>query len=109
MRKEVGDEEKALGLVHIKKTPGMKVRNWLTYKMRHCILEFERQAYHTPGSVSMQIFKAKFNQSVHFDIKQLIIRYEGDNNLAKLDNLLANEGVLCRKQDGEYILNPIFG
>ena len=38
----ITDEEKALGIIHIKPTVGIRLRNWLTYNLREQILHFER-------------------------------------------------------------------
>ena len=65
----VDDAEKALGIVHIKPTDGMRLRNWLTYKLREQILDFERVGYYSSGAVSPGIFKSKFNRSVADELK----------------------------------------
>ena len=44
--RSLDDAEKSLGIVQIKKPPGIIVRNWLGYKLREHILSFERRAYH---------------------------------------------------------------
>ena len=72
-RKPIDEEEKALGIVHIRKSTGMILRNWVTYKMRELVMQFERKAFYS--SQSMDIFKAKFNQAMAHEIKGLMIRY----------------------------------
>ena len=107
-RKHVTDEEKSLGIIHIKKTAGMIMRNWLTYKMRFEIMQYERAAYHSKNS-SLYIFKAKFNQSVASEIKQLLFRFYNDNKLEEFDKIVAFKNVLCEKvNDGEYRFNRVF-
>ena len=107
-RKSIDNEEKALGIIHIKSTTGIILRNWLTYKMREQILLFERSAYHSSKVACLDLFKAKFNQSMASDIKQLMFRYNNENNLDRFDKIIAYQGILCEKvQDGEYRLNKI--
>ena len=42
----VTNEEKAFGIVKIKLTIGIILRNWLTYKLREEVMLFERRTYH---------------------------------------------------------------
>ena len=108
-QKSINDEEKAFGIVNIKKCTGMILRNWLTYKMREMIMEFERAAYHSPQSTSIDLFKAKYNQAMAYEIKCLLIRYKNDNKLTEFDKLIAYKGILCKKiQEGEYQFQTIF-
>ena len=107
--KSIDDEEKALGIIHIKSTTGVILRNWITYKMREQIMLFERKAYHSPTSATVTIFKAKFENSMAYDIKQLIYRYHNENKLSLFDKIVAFRGILCEKvQEGEYRLNKVF-
>ena len=77
--------------------------------MREQILAFERKAYHSPKSVSIDSFKIKFNHSVAYEIKQLMFRYNNDNNITKFDKFVAYQGIICEKiQEGEYRINTIF-
>ena len=69
--KTVDDTEKSLGLVNIKSTPHITLRNWLGYKLREQILIFERTTYLKSKAPSVDLFKAKFNQTVARGIKQL--------------------------------------
>ena len=85
------------------------LRNWLTYKMREQALQFERKAYHSSKAASFNLFKAKFNQSMAYDIKQLMFRYNNEGKLSKFDNIIGYQGILCEKiQEGEYRLKKIF-
>ena len=100
--KPLNDEEKALGIVNIKKSTGMILRNWLTYKMREMIMQFERESYATK-SVSFELLKAKFNQAMAYEIKGLMIKHKNENRLTKFDTIIAYRGILCKKiQEGEY-------
>ena len=107
-RKGVDDVEKALGILHIKKTTGMLLRNWLTYKLREQVLQYERAVYHTKAA-STEAFKVRYNQSVATEVKNFMYRYSAENKLHIFDNLLGHGNVLFQKiRDGEYRLNKIF-
>ena len=70
-------------------------------------MNFERICYHSK-KVSSDLFKAKFNQSVAFEIKQLVIRFNNDGKLDIFDKIIAYRKILCEKiQDGEYRLNTV--
>ena len=107
--KSITEEEKALGIVTIKPTSGILLRNWLTYKLREQIMLFERMAYHTSRAASADLFKAKFNQSMAFEIKQLMFRFNNENKLPLFDKMIAYQNILCEKiQEGEYRLKTVF-
>ena len=106
--KSIDDEEKAFGIVHIKRTSGILLRNWVTYKLREQALQFERMAYHSSKAASLNLFKAKFNQSMAQEIKQLLFRYNNENKLPLFDKIVAYREILCEKvQEGEYRLKTI--
>ena len=107
--KLVNDEEKALGIVNIKHTNEIFLRNWLTYKLREQVMQFERMAYHSSKAATLDLFKAKFNQSMASEIKQLMFRYNNENKLPLFDKMIAYQGILCEKvQEGEYRLKKVF-
>ena len=85
------------------------LRNWLTYKMREQIMLFERRAYHSSRTASLNIFKAIFDNSMAYNIKQLMFRYNNENKLPLFDKIVAYRGILCEKvHEGEYRLKKIF-
>ena len=101
--KVLDDVEKALGIVKIKKPPGMNLRNWLGYKLREQILLFERSAYHQSKVLTMDLFKAKFNQAVAREIKHLMYRFKNEGRLAQFDKIVAFKGILCEKRERRNI------
>ena len=108
-RKSITDEEKALGIVTIKSTNGILLRNWLTYKLREEVMNFERMAYHSLNAASLDLFKAKLTQSMASEVKHLMFRYNNENKLSLFDSTVAYQGILCEKiQDGEYRLKKLF-
>ena len=64
------------------------LRNWLTYKLREQVMLFERKAYHSPRTVSFDIFKAKYNQSMALEIKHHFFRYKNENSFFYDDTTL---------------------
>ena len=60
--KPITDEEKALGIVNMKGTADIMLRNWVTFKLREQIMFFERKASKSSRFASLDNFKAKFNQ-----------------------------------------------
>ena len=59
LNKNFDDQEKTLGLVNIRSSPGILLRNWVTFKVREQIMNFERKAYHS-GRPSIGSFKGRF-------------------------------------------------
>ena len=105
----VTNEEKSFGIVHIKKTAGMLMRNWLTYKMREQVMDFERKAYHSPAAASISTFKTIFNRAVAYDIKKLMIRFNHEGKIEYFDKVVAYREILCKKyQNGNYQVNEVF-
>lgn len=99
----ITDSEKALGLVTIKSNTGIWLRNWLTYKLREQIMLYERKAYHSPTVASFDLFKARYNQSMAQEIKNLLFRFKSENKLPVFDKIVAYGGIICEKvKDGEY-------
>ena len=106
--RSINDEEKALGLVNVRSSPGILLRNWVTFKVREQIMNFEKNAYHS-GRPSIDSFKAQLNQSMADEVKQIIHRYINEGSTTKVDKLIAFRGVLCKNStNGHYTINPIF-
>ena len=104
----VNDQEKALGLVNVRSSPGILLRNWVTYKIREEIMNFERKAYYS-GRPSIDSFKVYFNQSMAKEVKQILHRYTIEGSVTKIDKLIAYKGILCKKAtNGCYTIKPIF-
>ena len=104
----VTDEEKALGIIHIRKSPGMIARNWLTYRMRAQIMEFERKAYHSPAKASINQFKADFNRAVAYDTKKLFVRFNHEGKIEQFEKFVAYKNIICsRNRNGNYQANKV--
>ena len=101
----ITDAEKALGIVTIKSTPGIMLRNWITYKLREQIILFERVTHHSK-SASIELFKAKFNQSMALEVKHMLFRFKNENKLYYIDEIMTYNGILCEKiKEREYRFN----
>ena len=87
-RLPITDAEKGLGVINIKSTNGILLRNWLTYKLREQVMLLERKAYHSPAAVSNDYFKARLNQSIALEIKQLLLRFKNENKLSSFHELI---------------------
>ena len=108
LNKDVDDQEKALGLVDIKSSPGILLRNWVTFKVREQIMKSEQKAHYS-GCPSMDSFKAQFNRSMADDTKRVLHRFYNEGAFSKIDELVAFNGVLCRKvSEDNYTINHIF-
>ena len=87
----------------------MILRNWLGYKLREQILLFERRAYHQSRTPPIDIFKARYNQAIAREVKDLLYRLRDEGNLRKFDEIIAFGSVLCEKKGGgEYCLKQVF-
>ena len=77
--------------------------------MREQVLDFERRAFYSPKVASLKLFKAEFNQSMAYDMKRLMLRYNNEGKLSRFDEIVGYEGILCKKlQGGNYRVNNIF-
>ena len=81
--KPITDEEKALGIVNMKGTVGIMLRNWITFKLREQLMILERKLSKSSRCASLDNFKIKFNQSMALEIKQHLFRYQEDWNASK--------------------------
>ena len=64
---------------------------------------------HYSGCPSIDSFKAQFNRSMADDIKRVMHRFNSEGAFSKIDELVAFNGVLCRKvSEDNYTINHIF-
>ena len=105
----VSEEEKAFGIIQETTTTGILLRNWLTYLLRNCIMQEEREAYHAPKKADLERIKRKFNQAMAFEIYKKSIRYKNENNSRFFDEMITHEGVLCTiGESGVYQVKEVF-
>ena len=105
----VSEEKKAFGIVQKKPTTGILLRNWLTYLLRDCIMQEEREAHYAPNISKLKKTKSKLNEIIGFEVQIKAIRYKNENNLAFFDKIITHAEVLCKKtEDGEYQIRHVF-
>ena len=77
----VSEKEKIFGV--LAQTPGGILRNWLTFLLRHCIVQQESIAYHNKkGPLNEQMIKMKFNETVKSEVMG---KYRIYSNLGRTD------------------------
>ena len=63
--------------------PGIILRNWITFLLRHCIVEQESIAYHNKkGLLNEQDIRLKFNDRVKAEVMR---KYRIYSNLGRVD------------------------
>ena len=83
----ITDEEKAFGIINKKPPPGILARNWLTYNIRKCILEMEREAHYDNSNI-MQRAKRKIQSSIESELDQKVFIYAADEKLEKFEKFV---------------------
>ena len=96
----ITDEEKAFGIINKKPPPGILARNWLTYTIRKCILEMEREAHYDNINI-MQRAKRKIQSSIESELDQKVFIYAADGKLEKIEKFFAHNEIICKRID-EY-------
>ena len=105
----VSDEEKALGLFQKNPSIGILLRNWLTFFLRKCIADSEREAFYDTGESIIVKIKRKVNRAIGVEIDMKAYRYKHENNLAFFDKIITHAQVLCEKnQNEEYTIKNVF-
>ena len=106
----ISDEERAMGILQYNKNTGVMVRNWLSFLLRRCIADFERESYHNPcyNNTENKI-KRKLNHLITVEIDKKYFRYKHENKLATFKKFFAHANVLCEEhEDEEYMIKNIF-
>ena len=90
--RNVSDQEKALGIVDVKPSPGILLRNWVTFKVREQIMALERKAHYS-GRPSLDSFKAQFNQVMADDVRRVFYRFMNESSKSKVNELIAHSRI----------------
>ena len=102
------DEEKVFGIIIKKTSPGILLRNWITYLLRACVAQIEREAHCAPFDITNKI-KRKVQHEVEQEVQHKLFRYTNENKLDLFDKIITHANVICEKQeDGKYTINHIF-
>ena len=85
------------------------MRNWLTFFLRKCIADSEREAFYDTGESIIVKIKRKVNRAIGVEIDMKAYRYKHENNLAFFDKIITHAQVLCEKnQNEEYTIKNVF-
>jgi len=104
----VSDEEKVFGLITKNKSPGILLRNWLTYLLRFCITQLEREAHYSSYDIRNKM-KIKMMHEIEERVQLKYFQYAKENNLVKFQKIFCHANVLCTtNEEEEYTINVIF-
>ena len=85
------------------------MRNWITFSLRKCIADSEREAFYNTGETDIVKIKQKVNRAIGVEIDMKAFRYKHENNLAFFDKIITHSQVLCEKnQNEEYTIINVF-
>ena len=105
---EIYDEENAMGIFTGKNT-GIILRNWITFLLRRCIADLEREAYHKPKIDTEKKIKRNLNRMVNLEINRKIFRLRHENRLASFEKNFLHGKVLCEKHgEQDYMIRNVF-
>ena len=106
----ISDEEKAMGILESNTTIAVMLRNWVTFLLRRCIVDSEKEAYHNPAEINIKNkIKRKLNKAIALEIDMKAFRYRHENNLALFEKIFMHAQVLCEKHGNEeYMIHNIF-
>ncbi len=85
------------------------LRNWVTFSLRHMIMEEERRAYYLPGYSSLRLdaFAKRFNFRMRRELMVKRHQYGFRGLQEKFDRIATFGGAVGTKVDDEYIWNDI--
>ena len=103
-------EGKVLGIIKKNPTPGILLRNWITYSLRKYIMQREREEYHVPNNrPRIEMTKVKFNHIIAKELKIKMFQYKNQNQLDLLDKTVTYAAVLCENDgQGKYTFKKVF-
>ena len=108
---QVTNTEKAFGLQprNKKERKATLLRNWVTFSLRHLIMEEERRAYHIPDYHlhSVEKFFAKFNHKTQEDLICKKLQYDHRQLSTKFKEIVTTNRVVAVERDGEYTWTEI--
>ena len=103
---QITNTEKALGLQprNKREEKATILRNWVTFSLRHLIMEEERRAYHIPHYHlhSVEKFFTKFNHKTHEELRIKNLQYAHRGLSAKFKEIVTINAVVACERDGEY-------
>ena len=107
----ITSSEKALGLQprSKKETNATILRNWITFLLRHLIMEEERRAYHIPGyhKQSVETSFRRFNQKMHEEIQIKKLQYDYRDLSHKFKEIVTINNAIVHEHNNEYVWKNI--
>ena len=107
----ISTSEKALGLQprRKKETNATILRNWITFSLRHLIMQEERRAYHIKDFhlQSVDRFFCKFNYATQEEFRIKKLQYDFRGLSQKFEKITTINKVIATINSGEYILKNI--
>ena len=107
----ISTSEKALGLQprRKKETNATILRNWITFSLRHLIMQEERRAYHIKDFhlQSVDRFFCKFNYATQEEFRIKKLQYDFRGRSQKFEKITTINKVIATINSGEYILKNI--
>ena len=102
----VTNTEKAFGLQlrNKKERNAIILRNWITFTLRHMIMEEERRAFHIPRyyKQSVETFFAKYNKKTQDELKMKKMQYDYRQLSIKFKEIVTTNTVVASEQEGQY-------
>ena len=99
--------EMAFGLKGV--TPCVILRNWLTYLLRHCIMEQESIAFHNQSKMANELeIKMKFNQMVKSEVYKKYLIYQNLDREYYFHKIFATKGFLVVWQNNWWQILTLY-
>ena len=103
--------EKVLGLQPRwkKETNATILRNWVSFSLRHHIMQEERRAYYIPAyhTHSVAKFFCKYNHKAHEEIQIKKLQFDFRNLSHKFEKIVTINNAIATLTNGEYIWKDI--
>ena len=92
-----------LGTTHV-----ILLRNWLTFRLRICIHEHERQAYHAPGLPYEDLIRHALNRAVSQELQDRLTLFTARGQLPLFLRRYAPLPVLLHQTQDDWVITPPF-
>ena len=103
----VSNEEKIFGIVG--NSPGVILRNWLTFLLRHCVVEQERIGYHNKLGCQNELeLKIKFNERAKSEVMAKYRIYANLGRTEYFEKIFAFKDYLLVWEDNWYQMLTLY-
>ena len=83
------------------------LRNWLTFSLRHLIMQEERTAFHAGKVPSIERFFVKYNNHVKNELKIKKLQYDFQGLSTKFEKIVTTNNIVAKVDNGKYTWNDI--